>query len=386
MSDFQATVARERKSERAPSPSSHPASRAAAGAALALAEPDQRIVANEIWRQLARLATIGIFLIMFGVLLDLARFVLLPIASAVVIGTMLGPLARIAANHRIPPWLFATAVIGALVAVLQLATVLIYSPIIEWIGRAPEFTETLKAKLIIFDQGLAVFRDLQGALTKGGGDTGLHVDVTSMVQPTLAFLSPAVGELLLFFATLFFYLLDRVDLRKNLILVFDDQDKRLRAIRTLNDIEQNLTRYIGTVTVINLAIGVITAIGTWLIGFKDPVLLGALAFLFNYIPYVGPAVLVVILFGVGLISFPSLGYAALAPSLFIGLTTIEGHFVTPKIVGMRLSLNPLAVFLCLSCWTWLWGPVGAFLSVPFLIAGLVISNHLVDKPETELPG
>ncbi len=79
-------------------------------------------------------------------------------------------------------------------------------------------------------------------------------------------------------------------------------------------------------------------------------------------------------------------HAALAPALFIGLTTIEGHFVTPKIVGMRLALNPLAVFLCLAFWTWLWGPVGAFLSVPFLILGLVIGNHMTIKTETDLPG
>jgi predicted PurR-regulated permease PerM len=383
MSEFHATVARDRTAvDRQPSPSSDSRARAA----LELIEPDPRMLSGVFWRQMALLATVGIFLIMFGVLLDVARFLLLPVASAIVIGTMLGPLARIAAKGRIPAWLFATAVVGLLIALLQLATVLIYAPVIEWIGRAPEFADTLKAKLVIFDQGLAVFRDLQTALTKGGGDAGLRVDVTSMVQPTLAFLTPAVGELLLFFATLFFYLLDRIDLRKNLILVFDDQNDRLRAIRILNDIERNLTRYIGTVTVINLAIGVITAVGTWLIGFKEPVLLGALAFLFNFIPYVGPAVLVLILFGVGLVSFPSLGYAALAPALLIGLTTIEGHFVTPKIVGMRLALNPLAVFLCLAFWTWLWGPVGAFLSVPFLIVGLVISNHLIVKPETELPG
>ena len=368
---------------RPPSPS--PASRTRA--ALELADVAPRMPPRVFWRHMAHLATVGLFLIGFGVILDLARFVLLPIASAIVIGTMLTPLARLAAKMRIPAWLFATAVIGFLFGLLQLATVLIYAPIIEWIGRAPEFAETLKAKLELFNQGLAALRDLQAALTKGGGgDAGLRLDIASVAQPLLAFLTPALGELMLFFATLFFYLLGRVDLRKNLILLFDDQEDRLSAIRILNDVEQNLTRYIGTVSVINLAIGAITAIGAWLIGFRDPVLLGALAFLFNYIPYVGPAVIVLILFGVGLISFPSLAHAALAPALFIGLTTIEGHFVTPKIVGMRLALNPLAVFLCLAFWTWLWGPVGAFLSVPFLILGLVIGNHMTIKTETDLPG
>jgi len=214
----------------------------------------------------------------------------------------------------------------------------------------------------------------------------MSIDVAAVAQPLLGFLTPAIGELLIFFATLFFFLLDRSQLRKHIILVFNHQDDRLRAIRIINDIEHNLTLYIGTVTVINLAIGVITAGGAWLIGLPNPVLLGAIAFLCNYIPYIGPAFVVVVLFAVGFVSFPSIAYAGVAPLLFVALTTIEGHFVTPNIVGRRLTLNPLAVFLSLAFWTWLWGPVGAFLSVPFLIFGLVIVNHLIIEDETEIPG
>jgi len=215
--------------------------------------------------------------------------------------------------------------------------------------------------------------------------TGATIDIASYIQPALAFLTPAIGELLLFFATLFFVLLDRDDLRRGLILMFKDQDDRLRAIRILNDIERNLSRYIGTVTVINFAVGLITAAGAWLLGFSNPALLGAAAFVANYIPYVGPAVMVVVLLVVGLVSFSSLAYAGLAPLLYVGLTTIEGHFVTPNIVGRRLTLNPLAVFLSLAFWTWLWGPVGAFLSVPLLIFGLVVANHLLFEDEGGLP-
>ena len=83
-----------------------------------------------------------------------------------------------------------------------------------------------------------------------------------------------------------------------------------------------------------------------------------LAALLNYVPYVGPAVMVIVLFGVGLVTFPSLGHAFIAPLGLIVLTTAEGHFVTPTIVGRRLTLNPLLVFLALAFWTWMWGPIG----------------------------
>jgi len=353
---------------------------------LDLTDPRPVLAPSAFWRHVAHLATVGIFLIMFGAVLDLARNVLLPIVSAAVIGMMFDPLARVAARWRIPGWLFAGVVVGVLLAILQVITVLISVPIIEWIGRAPELADSLKAKLQPFERAFAAFQQLQAALSKGGKDAGVTIDVAAIAQPLLGFLTPAIGELLIFFATLFFFLLDRSQLRKHIILVFNRQDDRLRAIRIINDIEHNLTLYIGTVTVINLAIGVITAGGAWLIGLPNPVLLGAIAFLCNYIPYIGPAFVVVVLFAVGFVSFPSIAYAGVAPLLFVALTTIEGHFVTPNIVGRRLTLNPLAVFLSLAFWTWLWGPVGAFLSVPFLIFGLVIVNHLIIEDETEIPG
>jgi len=94
---------------------------------------------------------------------------------------------------------------------------------------------------------------------------------------------------------------------------------------------------------------------------------------------------VLVLLAAGLISFPSLAHAGVAPMVFVALTTIEGHIVTPNIVGHRLTLSPLGVFLSLAFWTWLWGPVGAFLSVPFLILGLVIVRNLFVEDEGELP-
>jgi predicted PurR-regulated permease PerM len=353
---------------------------------LELTDPHPLVARDAFWRHVARIASVGIFLIMFGVFLELARAVLLPIVSAAVVGTMLGPLARLAARARMPAWLFAALVVTALLVLLQAITIMVSAPLIDWIGKAPEYADMLRSKLHVFERGFAALRDIQDALSKGNNNSaGMTIDIGSLVQPALAFLTPAIGELLIFFATLFFVLLDRDDLRRNLILVFEDQEDRLRTIRMLNDIERNLSLYIGTVTLINLGIGVITTIGAWLLGFSHPVLIGALAYLCNYIPYVGPAFVVVILFAVGLVSFPSLTYAAIAPALFIGLTTIEGHIVTPNIVGRRLTLNPLAVFISLTFWTWLWGPVGAFLSVPFLIFGLVIVNHLVVEEEGELP-
>jgi predicted PurR-regulated permease PerM len=95
--------------------------------------------------------------------------------------------------------------------------------------------------------------------------------------------------------------------------------------------------------------------------------------------------MVIALFGVGLVTFPSLGHACIAPLGLIGVTTMEGHFVTPTIVGRRLTLNPLLVFLALAFWTWMWGPIGAVLAVPLSIVALVIVNHLFPNEDVRLP-
>lgn len=352
---------------------------------LRLTEPRPLPDSGAFWRKVAQVSLLGIFIIMLGVVLDLARVLFLPIAAAAVVGTMLSPLGGLAERARIPPWLFATATVLLFLFMLQVVTAAVSAPLVDWIGRAPELVEAVKIKLQGLEQDFASVRAAYALINSLGVTGAMRVDVAAIVQPLVGFLSPAIGEIAIFLATLFFVLSDRVDLRKHLILVFADKEDRLRAIRILNDIEHNLALYIGTVTVINLCVGLITAAGTWLLGFDHPGLIGALAFVCNYVPYVGPALVMVVLFAVGLVSFPSFAYAGLAPLLYLGLTFTEGHVVTPSILGRRMTLSPLAVFLNLAFWTWLWGPVGAFLSVPFLIFGLVIFNHLVAGEDAELP-
>jgi predicted PurR-regulated permease PerM len=130
----------------------------------------------------------------------------------------------------------------------------------------------------------------------------------------------------------------------------------------------------------------VVATGAWLFGFPNPIILGILAMVLNYVPYIGPACMTLILFGVGLVTFPSLSYALIPPAALVALTTIEGHLLTPAVLGRGLTLNPLAVFLALAFWTWLWGPMGAFLAVPLTIIALVTISHLFPDDEDKLPG
>jgi predicted PurR-regulated permease PerM len=222
----------------------------------------------------------------------------------------------------------------------------------------------------------------------GGSDplTTFHLPKFEWVQPTLEFLSPTFTEFLLFFATLLLFIASWKDLRRSLILTFGDRTSRLRTLRILNEIEEHLGGYLLTVTVINVAVGIATGIICALAGMPNPAGLGALAATLNYLPYIGPVVMFVVLVIVGLVTFTTVSAAMVAPLLFVALTFVEGHFLTPTIIGRRLALNALAVFLALGFWTWLWGPMGAFLASPLLIVAIILKEHLMPVESPQLPG
>jgi predicted PurR-regulated permease PerM len=344
-------------------------------------EPPPLMRRTTLWRIAAHVSTVGLFLLALVICLELARPILLPIVSAVVIGTMLGPLSRRAVGHKMPPWLYATIVVVLIIVLFQALMIVVSRPLAEGIDKAPEYVTLFTQKFEALQRDVPALHRLRDWIAAG---TSMQFD-PAYLQPVVAFVTPALGQLVVFFATLFFFLLERTEIRRELVLVFREQEDRLRALRIMNDVEADLTRYIAIVSVINFALGLITGVGAYVLGLPNPVLIGTLTFVGNYLPYLGPAFIAATLFVTGLIAFPTLGDALLPPVLFVALATAEGHFITPNIVGSRLTLNPLAVVLCLSFWTWLWGPVGAFLSVPFLIVGLVVFTHLTDKQEGELP-
>ena len=338
---------------------------------------------DALWAPLAHMATFGIFLILFIALLYLGRTILLPIFAAGIVALTLAPLVKAARRHGVSPWITAILIVVVSAGGLSLAVTAIAGPISEWIGRAPEIWTHIKEKLAVLEQPLAAARQLQTALF--GSSTGSEISAPNVVLPVVAFITPAAGELLLFFGTLFFFLAGQLELRARFVSLFAERESKLRFLRIMNDIEKHLTGYLVVVSIINATLGVIVGIGAFLLGLPNPAIFGLAAAVLNYIPYVGPAAMVVILFGVGLVTFPSLGHALLAPLGFVALTTAEGHFITPTIVGRKITLNPLLVFLALAFWTWVWGPIGAFLAAPLSIVGLVVFNHLIPQDDAKLP-
>jgi predicted PurR-regulated permease PerM len=353
--------------------------------ALVISDPQPIDNVHNIWASAGQAATIGIFLLLFGAFLYIGHAFILPVLAAAIVALTLAPLIKLAKDYGIPTWITGLVILLVSLGALSLIATALAGPVSEWIGRAPEIGATIKQRLTVLDQPLASLRELGNSLFGDSGALSVSEPASNFVLPVVAFLTPAAGELLLFFATLLFFLVGQIELRNQVVSMFGNRDAKLRFLKIMRDIERNLAGYLTVVTIVNAGLGIIVAIGAWAIGFPNPLIFGLLAALLNYVPYVGPAVMVIVLFGVGLVTFPSLGHAFIAPIGLIALTTTEGHFVTPTIVGRRLTLNPLLVFLALAFWTWMWGPIGAVLAVPLSIIGLVIVNHLFPSDEVHLP-
>ena len=214
----------------------------------------------------------------------------------------------------------------------------------------------------------------------GGSDplTTFQMPKFEWVQPTLEFLSPTFTEFLLFFATLLLFIASWKDLRRALIMTFGDRTSRLRTLRIINEIEEHLGGYLLTVTMINVAVGIVTGIICALAGMPNPAGLGALAATLNYHARYRAGCDVRGAGGRRSCRLPDRSARRWSRRCCLSaFTFIEGHFVTPTIIGRRLALNALAVLLALAFWTWLWGPMGGFLSSPLLIVALILKEHLM---------
>ncbi|MCK1367589.1 AI-2E family transporter [Bradyrhizobium sp. 62] len=335
--------------------------------------------------ELVAFSLAGLLLIAIVAVLYAGKAFFLPVVMAFVTGTMLSPAATFLEKRKVPRSLAAALIVFAVTAVVGFIVALIASPAMEWSSRLPELGAQLKDKVHVFDRPLALWRELQMMLGGSEGLPSFQMPKFDWVQPTIEFLSPTFTEFLLFFVTLILFIASWRDLRRAMIMTFSDHEARLRTLRILNEIEVHLGNYLLTVTLINVGVGVAAGIVCALTGMPNPAGLGALAATLNFIPIIGPVAMFAILVVVGLVTFPTVSGGLMAALAFGGITFLEGHFVTPTIIGRRLALNALAVLLALAFWTWLWGPMGAFLSSPLLIVALILKEHLLPQDTPQLP-
>ena len=187
-----------------------------------------------------------------------------------------------------------------------------------------------------------------------------------------AFLGQGFTVLLL----LFFFLASSESLLRRFVEILPRFDDKRRAVSIVTEIEDSISQYLLTISMMNALVGLLNGVAVWLLGMPDPLLFGTLAFLLNYVPVLGPVAGMVIFFFVGIFTFPSFWQAFIPTAIYLGIHVLEGETITPMLLARRFTLNPVVVISSLMFWDWLWGIPGALLSTPLLAVMKIVCDHI----------
>lgn len=324
-------------------------------------------------------AVVGIFLFMALGVLTVAQSFFIPLAFATILSLVLAPVRRVLEKAGLPSGgaaaLIVAAFLSAIVSLLFFAGQSLQQRFSEASDLIPTAIERFEELAGYVEPVVEATEDI-GELTSPD-DAAMEVVVREGgLTPLIAEVTPVLLGQILFTLALLFFLLASGDMfyekTVGALPKLKDKTKALEAICT---IERQLSSYLLTITLINAGLGVAVGLAVWGLGLPDPLLFGLAAFALNYIPYVGAAVGVGVTFLVGLLTFDSAVAAALPALAYWLLTSLEGQVLTPALVGHRLKLNAVAVFLAVAFWAWLWGLVGMFLSTPMLILTKIIADN-----------
>ena len=315
------------------------------------------------------------------VAINAGQFILAPVFLAVIIGLMCGPLCDWMERRNVPTPVSAAVVVVVLIIVIAGAAAAFSAPLSVWVGKAPAIWEKLKGEIDNLKAPLETIGAFQQQLQSvfGGGDTALSVKVEGGGPITnLAFGAPAaLGQILIFFGGLYFFLAARDAIRVGILSLCFTRKMRWRTAHVFRDVEMRVSRYLLTITVVNLCLGSLVAIAMWVVGMPSPLLWGALAFVLNYVPFLGQATMLALVFLIGLGTRDGITSALLPVGCYWALSFLESQVVTPNLLGRTMTINPFLIFLSLTYWLWAWGPVGGLVAVPSLLVLHSVITHII---------
>lgn len=328
----------------------------------------------------SQMAMVVVGIVIALVAIQSAQFILAPLLLAVTIGLMFGPLADMLERRGVPEALSAGVVVLLLLGVIAGAAALFYGPLAEWSQRLPVIWQRLQNQLANLKEPMESLGALQEQL-KGvlGADEAVQVRVEDSSAVTgIALMAPAIfAQVLIFLASLYFFMATRDNIRIATLSLCVSRRMRWRTAHVFRDVEEKVSRYLLTITMVNVGVGVVVSLLMLAIGMPSPLLWGALAAVLNYIPFVGQGFMALVLFLVGMGSAGGLDGALLAVGLYWSVNFVEGNFVTPNLLGRTMTVNPFLIFLSLTFWLWVWGPVGGLIAVPSLLVLLSVITHIL---------
>ncbi len=327
---------------------------------------------------LVLLLGVGLFLALPFVL-SIGAVVFLPFVAGIFLSILLSPIANRLIRWRIPAMLASLLAIAGFFLVLVLVLGLILQPALDTFDRAPQMIAKIQAEITQLRGNLDWLNDLNRQLARLSGRTPSRevVIAAPSVLEQVAFATPTVLlEMLLTLLVTFFMLTGMARPRQSALLDRASRQTTRKASQILRAVQGRVGTYIVTVTLINTGVGAIVATGAWMFGLEAPIMWGGLAAVLNFLPYVGPLVMIaaLTLFGLGTQDSALVG---LLPALaFTGLHAVESNVVTPAVLGARFTMNPVLILFSISYFSWIWGVAGALLSIPILLTLKALFEHV----------
>lgn len=328
-------------------------------------------------------ATVGMFLLLLSYTLYFAKAFFLPVVIAVLLRFLLAPAVRFLGRLRIPEWISAAVLIVGLIFATAYGLYRLTDPAARWLDRAPHAIQHLEYRLRGIQRPVDDVQETAEQVAQevrqiAGEDEALEVEVQdgtltgAMLGQTWTFLASAAVTIIL----LYFLLASGDMFLRKLMKVLPRPRDRKDAVEIANETERRASTYLATYTLINIGLAFAVGLAMDLVGLPNPALWGVLAGALNFIPYLGPVVTTSVIALVSILAFEGLGRALVAPAIYVVLNFLESSLVTPTLLGRRLALNPVVVFLALIFWGWLWGIPGALLAVPILATFKVFCEHI----------
>jgi predicted PurR-regulated permease PerM len=311
-----------------------------------------------------------------------AREFLIPIVFALLLNFLLSPLIRALARIRIKPPLGAALVVLLLVAAIGGGAYQLAGPAQRWAMTAPQSFSKAQGKLRgIIRPMQQVSKNVEQAANAVSDQTGKRPQVVIQQEPSLSSRvfgttqKIAAGMLEIFI--LLYFLLAGGDLfLQKLIKVLPHFSDKVKAVEIARATEAAVSAYLTTALLVNIAEGAVVAGVLWLLGMPNPLLWGALVACLEFVPYIGAFTAVIVLGVAGLTTFDQVAQALLVPGSFLAINLLQANLVTPLLLGHRLTLNPVAIFIGLAFFFWIWGVPGAFLAVPLLATFKIFCDHI----------
>jgi predicted PurR-regulated permease PerM len=328
----------------------------------------------------ASFALVGLFVLALFYTIHAGRVFFLPIALAILLDFLLGPAVRQMKRVGIPEAIGAALILIAVLASLATSIYYLAEPARAWLASVPSSVRQVESKIRFFQ------RPMQ-QVSRTAEQVERATKVAPSSTPEVKVRGPGLAERL--FGTteaivagvievvvLLYFLLSSGDRLLQKIARLLHRKSQADAVAIAREAEASISRYLLTQTAINLGEGALVTGAMALLGVPNPLIWGACTALAEYVPYVGATVLAGVLTLVGFTTFDSPSRIALVPGVFLAIVGLVANFVTPHVLGRKLALSPLAVFVGLVFWSWIWGVPGTFLAVPLLATFRIVCDRV----------